>query len=945
MRMIERKIWTPDNSKLLRYKAEIDCGKILVGQELYRELENLEEDLENNDDFYYDTQAAELRMDFMAHCVRLTKSPFYGKPMVLMLWQEAFIEALYSFKMAKEWVDRGKVIDRFKKALLLIARKNTKALALDTRVPTPDGDKTIADIQIGDYVFGVDGKPCLVTGTSEIFKDRRCFEITFEDGEKIICDEFHKWTVQTKECRKRLAYKPISNRKSRCQHPLDENGNITLQAFEMAEDFKRVRTDGKGTEYKYRVPMAKPLEYPEANLPLHPYVLGLWLGDGDRNDNRIAVSKDDLPELLEQLKRCGIEVHSTLMFDGKYEVRIGKNYAYHKHDVRENLRDLGVWKNKNIPELYLKASTEQRMELLRGLMDTDGCCTKRGQCTFTQKSKTMIDGFSALLTSLGIKHTINYDDRIKCGNAICAAYKAQFWTDKSFSCFRYKRKHERLKENLAKRMDYKSIIDIQEVAPRDTKCITVDRTDGLFLCGERNTVTHNSETCSALANSEFVAGNEGSDLVCSSNDDAQASIVYDAIDTMRQLYDPEDLDTKRNQRYILNKGTNSKIFKLSDRTRNKEGRNIDFAILDEIHEMAENVIAKSIEQSQSLKENPKFIEITTEGFVLDGYLDEELKKARAIINGEDDSVSAIRFLPWLYTQDSELEIFQNPKSWQKSNPTVGIVKPWSYLEEQVDLAKKSKSDRIFVLSKDFNVKQSAVEAWLDVEEYAYDATFNLEDFRGSYCLGHVDLAETTDLCCAKALMMKPNDPTKYVYTMYFIPESKLDPENDDHNAMAKYKEWAKAGLITICEGNDVDVTVIADWFYLLHKKHGITLYKCGYDQKFAKDWLKRMDDYGWTKTGEEVVMINQNAETLNSALQLVEADLKAKLVNYNENPVDRWCFSNSCLKMNDRRQALCVKTDNAKKIDGSVTLISLYEVLRRYRSDFKKLVGGGENKQ
>ncbi|MBP5668846.1 MAG: terminase large subunit [Lachnospiraceae bacterium] len=575
MLVTEKKIWTPDNSNLLRYRAEIDCGKILCGQELRMELDNLAEDLENNDDFYYDTEAADLRMDFMAHCVRLSKSPFYGKPMVLMLWQKAFIEALYSFKMARELKDGGKVIDRFKRALLLIARKNTK-----------------------------------------------------------------------------------------------------------------------------------------------------------------------------------------------------------------------------------------------------------------------------------------------------------------------------------------------------------------------------SETCSALSNAEFIVGNEGSDLVCSSNDDAQASIVYDAIDTMRQLYDPRDLDTKRNQRYILNRGTNSKIFKLSDRTRNKEGRNIDFAILDEIHEMTENVIAKSIEQSQSLKENPKFIEITTEGFIADGYLDEELKKARAIIRGEDDSVSAVRFLPWLYTQDSELEIFQNPKSWQKSNPTVGIVKPWSYLEEQVDLARKSKADRIFVLSKDFNVKQSSVEAWLDVNEYAYEARYDLEDFRGCKCLGHVDLAETTDLCCAKILMMKPGDPRKYVYTMYFIPESKLDPENDDHNALAKYKDWARAGLVTICDGNDIDVTIIADWFYLLHKKHGITLYKCGYDQRFAKDWLRRMEDYGWTKQAEDVVMINQNAETLNSALLLVEADLKAKLINYNENEVDRWCFSNSCLKLNDKRQALCVKTDNAKKIDGSVTLISLYEMLRRYRSDFKKLVEG-----
>lgn len=87
-------------------------------------------------------------------------------------------------------------------------------------------------------------------------------------------------------------------------------------------------------------------------------------------------------------------------------------------------------------------------------------------------------------------------------------------------------------------------------------------------------------------------------------------------------------------------------------------------------------------------------------------------------------------------------------------------------------------------------------------------------------------------------------------------------------------------------------------------------------------------------------MVLQNAETLNNAILLVEADLKAKLINYNENPVDRWCFKNSCLKVNDRRQALVVKTEKAKKIDGSVTLVSLYEMYRRYRGDFKKLVGG-----
>lgn len=459
----------------------------------------------------------------------------------------------------------------------------------------------------------------------------------------------------------------------------------------------------------------------------------------------------------------------------------------------------------------------------------------------------------------------------------------------------------------------------------------------LFLISRKN---GKSELCSALGLAEFILGNGGSDIVCSSNDDTQASILYDAMDLMRQMIDPNDLDTKRNQRFILNKVTNTKIFKMSERTRNKEGRNIDIAFQDESHELKSNTIPKSIEQSQSLKINPKFINLTTEGFVNNGYLDDELKIARAIIRGEDDSISSMRYLPWLYTQDSEQEIFQNPKSWQKSNPTLGIIKRWDYLEEQVDLAKKSKADRIFVLSKDFNIKQNGVESWLNIEDYAYEAKFDIEKLRGAFCLGHVDLAETTDLCCAKALVMLPNDSTKYILTQYFIPQRKLELENDDHEAGAKYKEWVKGGYITLCEGNDLDLSLPAEWFYKLQKEHGIKLYKCGYDQRFAKDWLTAMDAYGWSKQYGDVEMILQNAQTLSNAISLVEAELKAKLINYNENPVDRWCFSNSCLKVNDMRQSLIVKTDNCKKIDGSVTLASLYELYRRYRSDLKKLVGG-----
>ena len=460
----------------------------------------------------------------------------------------------------------------------------------------------------------------------------------------------------------------------------------------------------------------------------------------------------------------------------------------------------------------------------------------------------------------------------------------------------------------------------------------------ILLIARKNT---KSETCSALGLSEFFLGNAGADIVCSSNDDSQASIIYDAIDTMRLLIDPEELDSKRNQRFILNKVNNTKIFKLSDRTRNKEGRNIDVAFLDESHEMKENIIAKSVEQSQSLKDEPLFINLTTEGFVVDGYLDGELADARKIIAGEDDGISAIRTLPWLYTQDSEAEIWQNRASWVKSNPSLGIVKKWDYLDEQVDKAKKSKADRIFVLCKDFNLKQNSAQSWLNIEDYDYKAVYDLEAFRGSICLGAVDLSETTDLSCAKVLFMRPEDNTKYVHTMYFIPESKLE-DSDDRNAGAKYKEWAEAGLITITEGNDIDLSKIADWFYSLYKEYNIKLWKCGYDQKFSKDFLNRMEFYGWTKANDELVMILQNAQTLSNAIKLLEADLTHQLVNYNDNPVDKWNLKNACLKVNDLGQCLIIKAEPSKRIDGAVCKAILWEMYRQNRTDFKQMIGGAK---
>lgn len=443
-----------------------------------------------------------------------------------------------------------------------------------------------------------------------------------------------------------------------------------------------------------------------------------------------------------------------------------------------------------------------------------------------------------------------------------------------------------------------------------------------------------SETCSGLMLTEAVMGNEGADLVCSSNNDVQASILYDAIDTMRLMIDPEQKDTWRNQKWIRINDTNSKIFKISDRTRNKEGRNIDFSVIDEVHEMKENTIIKSIEQSQSLKDNPKLIIITTEGFVNEGALDEILRQCRRVIRGEDDGASAERLLPWLYTQDSEQEVWADERSWQKSNPSLGIIKKHAYLREQIDAARKSTADRAFVLSKDFNIKQNAAAAWLHIEDYAYNAEYDLEDFRGSLILGGVDMSETTDMTSAKALVMRAGDKRKYIIQHYWIPESKLTSA-DDREAGAKYKEWAKAGILTICEGNDIDLSQVADWYYMLYKQYGLRLFKCGYDVKFSKDFLKRMDEYGF-----ECELVYQSKQVLSNAMKLVEADFKAQLINYNNNEIDKWCLGNAAVEVDNAGncQAVKIKGQPAKRIDGAVTFIIAYEIFRRYRSEYMQML-------
>ena len=437
---------------------------------------------------------------------------------------------------------------------------------------------------------------------------------------------------------------------------------------------------------------------------------------------------------------------------------------------------------------------------------------------------------------------------------------------------------------------------------------------------------------------DLMVGEGGTDICCASNDDKQAKLIWSEMAGMRSRLDPKKTITGQNLTELRNKLKNITVFRLSSKTHNKDGYNISKTYLDESHDISEengqSEIAEACWRGMSSKNEPLFLNCTTQGFNRECYLDGKINYAKKVIDGEIDDP---HFIAFLYEQDSEQEVWQDESTWEKSKPSIRYgVKKINKLRRDIEVAKTDKATRIHLLTKDFNIAQSNAQSWLMLEDYDYpQEVYDLEDFRGSFVLGAVDLAATTDLANAKILIMRAGDRTKYVHSHYFIPESKLT-SSDDKEAGATYQEWAKQGLLTIHEGNEIDISQVADWYYKLLKDYGLKPYKVGYDQRYAKTFIDRMDEFGF-----DTEMLAQG-RALSNAMKLVEAELKSRVINYRANDIDRWCLKNCCCEVDNvgNIQPVKMQRQQAKRIDGTVTLIMLFEMYRRYRSDYMTLIGG-----
>lgn len=350
----------------------------------------------------------------------------------------------------------------------LWAREHYKLQRLDEPTPTPEGWKNHGELVPGDTIFGLDGEMCNVVALNEIVYDADCYEIEFDDGVKIQSGAEHVWPVE-RRTRKRIpmAYKTDGPKRLYRE-------TVLMQTQEIAS---HTHTPDK----RLSIPVSSPIVTQERELPVLPYVLGVWLGDGTSDCG--SVTSGD-PEIFGRIEQFGCEVgeDKTPKRSAEYRNIVGLGPA---------LGALGLrGKKKKIPEVYLRASVTQRLQLLQGMMDTDGSCNTRGTATFVNINDKLVEGFVELCHTLGLKPHKRRHETVYKGEPYFY-WQVSFQAYKEFPVFTLERKLARCKDG-ARPDPRRYIVRCEKVETVPMRCIQVDREDGLYLTGRALVPTHNS---------------------------------------------------------------------------------------------------------------------------------------------------------------------------------------------------------------------------------------------------------------------------------------------------------------------------------------------------------------------------------------------------------------------------------------------------------------------
>ena len=357
---------------------------------------------------------------------------------------------------------------------------------------------------------------------------------------------------------------------------------------------------------------------------------------------------------------------------------------------------------------------------------------------------------------------------------------------------------------------------------------------------------------------------------------------------------------------------------LASNSNSLDGLDVHCAVIDELSAIKNRDIYDLIKQAMGARRQPLLFCITTNGYVREGIFDAQYKYASDILNG---TVKNPRFLPFIYELDSPDE-WDDENAWVKANPGLDTIKSRIYLREMVQKAKDDPSFKPTVLVKDFNIPQSGSTTWLPFEYVVNDATYTMEEISHSYAIGGCDLSSVYDLTCASLVIKKPNRNEIFVLQKYFIPQRKIDENLGSDTKQVPYKLWAEQGWLEINEGAQVDFSNVTKWFVEMVEKYDIRPLWICYDRALAGYWQVEMADYGF-----EMEKIPQGAFTWSQPMKMLGCTLQEHKINYNNNPILRWCLANTGVKSLNKdgiETIQPVKLQQDRRIDGMVSLLNAW---------------------
>lgn len=560
-----------------------------------------------------------------------------------------------------------------KEVCILAPRQNGKLQRLDAPILTANrGWQTFATLRVGDEVFHPDGTAVRVAEVLPIDLGQECFRVTTTDGRSEIFGGEHLWRV-TDKCSERAVQRDGVRTRW-----FEERTLTTREMFDTGTSRYRGGsrtsvTDGvayKTNEYRYVLPRQHALsDLPKVELPIDPYLLGAWLGDGASAGAHLTTHIDDLPHWLNAVELAGFFPTSRRDQGNTWTVGItgGPGKGRYARALRGKLRTLGVLGNKHVPDLYLLASDMQREALLQGLMDTDGCCGRNGVVEFCSMNRGLAEAVLFLARSLGWRAVFNTGRATIQGRDCGEKYRVT-WTptlEDPYSCFQLPRKLANVKQVDGGRGRFTlSIKNIERVPTVPMRCIRVDREDGLYLAGRDLIPTHNTACIEARELvGLFLLGEE---------------LIYHTahlFPTARESYyrtkailraNPElwDMVHPRSGNDNLGFELKSTGARLLYKARNEDaGRGFsgDVIVLDEAYALTDEDLA-AIRKTTSARRNPQIIYGSSTG----------KENSDALIKIRDRGLAhepRLALFEWCADEGADLD---DVEQWYKANPALGI---------------------------------------------------------------------------------------------------------------------------------------------------------------------------------------------------------------------------------------------------------------------------------